>query len=309
MVDLIFLIISLVLVIKSADFAIKYSTNLAGFFRLPKYTVGFVIVAIISIMPETFIGINSAIQGVPAFGLGTLFGSNVADLTLVFAIVIFAASREIKVGSRILESNKWYPLLLALPIIMGLDGYYSRIEGLILIIAGVLFFVWTLRRSRKISSQPEMTGNHFFKNFFFLILSMGVLLLGSYLTVRYGVAFAELIKISPVLIGMLVVGLGTTLPELFFSLRAVRQNGDNLALGDVLGTVISDATIVVGLMAMIRPFDFPVEIVYITAAFMFLASILLFTMMRSDRVLTKHEGLILFLFYVVFVLTEYLFSR
>lgn len=309
MFALIFLIVSLAIVIKSADFAIKYSSNLAGFFRLPKYTVGFVIVAIISIMPETFIAINSALQGVPAFGLGTLFGSNVADLTLVFAIVIFAASREIKVGSRILDNNKWYPFLLALPILIGLDGHYSRVEGLILIIAGVWFFFQTLKKSRKISSQPEMTGNHFFKNFFFLILSMGVLLLGSYLTVRYGVAFAESIKISPVLIGMLVVGLGTTLPELFFSLRAVRQNGDNLALGDVLGTVISDATIAVGLMAMIRPFDFPVEIVYITAAFMFLASILLFAMMRSDRVLTKHEGLILFLFYVVFVLTEYLFSR
>jgi len=123
------------------------------------------------------------------------------------------------------------------------------------------------------------------------------------------VAFAESIKISPVLVGMLVVGLGTTLPELFFSLRAVKQNGASLALGDVLGTVISDATIAVGVMAVIQPFDFPVQIVSITAAFMFLASILLLAMMKSGRVLTKHEGLILFLFYIVFVLTEYLFSR
>ena len=309
MLNLVLLIVSLVIVIKSADFAIKYAGNLAGFFRLPKYTVGFVIVAIISVMPETFIAVNSALQGVPAFGLGTLFGSNVADLTLVFAIIIFATAREIKIGSRILENNRWFPFLLALPILIGFDGHYSRVEGLILIIAGALFFVWTLKKSRKISSQPEMSGNHFFNNFFRLIFSMLILLISSYLTVRYGVAFAESIKISPVLVGMLVVGLGTTLPELFFSLRAVKQNGASLALGDVLGTVISDATIAVGVMAVIQPFDFPVQIVSITAAFMFLASILLLAMMKSGRVLTKHEGLILFLFYIVFVLTEYLFSR
>lgn len=308
MLNLVLLIVSLVVVIKSADFAIRYAGNLAGTLRLPKYTIGFLIVAVISVMPETFIAINSTLQNVPAFGLGTLFGSNVADLTLVFAVVIFYAFRGIKVGSRILESNKWYPFLLALPIIMGLDGHYSRIEGTALIVAGLVFFIWTFRQSHKISPPAGKAKNHFLKNFSLLVVSMVVLLLGSHYTVLFGVDFAESININPVLIGMLIVGLGTTLPELSFSLRAIKQNSDSLALGDVLGTVISDATIAVGIMALIKPFDFPVEIVLITAMFMLLASVLLLNLMRSDRILSRSEGLILLLFYIVFVVTEYLFS-
>lgn len=309
MFNLFFLAISLFLVIKSADFAIKYATNLAQALRLPRYVVGFLIVAVISILPETFIAIDSSLRGIPSFGLGTLFGSNVADLTLVFVIIIFSTTHGIKVGSKILENNRWYPFLLALPIFIGFDGYYSRTEGVLLIAAGFFFYYWIFKRNHH-SLVP--TANHHqyrYRNLFYLILSMTVLLLGAHLTVKYGVAFAESIRINSVLIGMLVVGLGTTLPELFFSLKAMKQKRDDLALGDILGTVISDATIVVGILALISPFYFPQKIVYITAVFMVLASLFLFAFMRSGKILSKKEGFLLFLFYVAFVIIEYVLNK
>jgi cation:H+ antiporter len=86
---------SLFLVVKGATLATKYSARLARCFRLSKYVVGFIVVALISILPETLIAISSALKGVPAFGLGTLFGSNVADLTLVFAILIIVVSSPV----------------------------------------------------------------------------------------------------------------------------------------------------------------------------------------------------------------------
>ncbi|MBI4280726.1 sodium:calcium antiporter, partial [Candidatus Uhrbacteria bacterium] len=247
----------------------------------------------------------SSARGVPSFGLGTLFGSNVADLTLVFVILIFSTRREIRVGSKILENNRWYPALLALPIFFGLDGYYSRSDGVILVASGLLFYVWILKRNHRGFAAPEARHRPPLRNFLYLLLSMAALLWGASLTVRYGVVLAELAHISPALIGMLIVGLGTTLPELFFSLRAVKKRGDELALGDVLGTVISDATIVVGLLALADPFFFPKKIVYSTAVFMVIASLMLFSFLRSGRRLTKKEGVILFLFYIIFVLVEY----
>lgn len=299
--------LSFLAMIKSADLAIKYASDLAHTFRFSKYVTGFIIVALISILPETFISIASVFQGIPSFGLGVLFGSNVADLTLVFALVIFSAARGIKVGSKILEDNRWYPLLLALPIILGIDGYYSRINGVILIVSGFLFYYWVFRKSHH-ADLPFSSPQRSCQNFFYLALSMAALLVGSYFTVKYGVAIAETLRVSPILVGMLVVGLGTTLPELFFSLRAVKQKHNDLALGDILGTVISDATIIVGILALVSPFSFPQRVVWSTGVFMFIASLILFAFMRSGKILTKKEGFFLFLFYAVFVIIEYILN-
>jgi len=300
---LIALFASLLLVIKSADYSIRFSSALARSFRIPTYSVGFFVVAVISILPETFISITAAFQGVPAFGLGTLFGSNVADLSLVLALVAVATAKGIRVSSNILEKNKWYPLLLALPIAIGLDGHYSRPEGFLLVLVGTLFYYWTLRRE---GNEAAERGTVHYRHMLYLGASMIGLLIGSHLIVQYGVAFAESVRLSPILVGMLIVGLGTTLPELLFSLRAVRHRKHELALGDVLGTVISDATIVVGLLALINPFSFPQKIVYVTAGFMVVAGVVLFVQMRTGRILSKREAVGLIGFYVLFVLVEYL---
>lgn len=306
MLDLFFLCISLLLVIKSSDYAIKYSSKLAHSLRLPTYVVGFIIVAIISILPETFISIDSALRGIPSFGLGTLFGSNVADLTLIIAIILFFTTQGIRVGSKILESNKWYPFFIALPIFAGIDGYYSRLEGLFLVVAGAFFYYVTFRKNYA-QGAPEIEEHSQFhiKDFMQLLASMALLLFGAHLTVQYSTSFAHTMGINSFLVGMFIVGLGTTLPELIFSIKAVRHKESNLALGDILGTVISDATIAVGAIALISPFAFPQRIIYVTATFMLIATLLLFTFMRSGKNLSKKEALFLFLFYIIFALTEY----
>ncbi len=308
MLNLFFFLLALVLVIKSADFAIKYASHLAQVFSLPRYVVGFLVVAIISILPETFIAIASVFQGAPSFGLGMLFGSNVADLTLIFGLVVLTTANGIRIKSPLLENNQWYPLVLSLPIILGLDGFFSRVDGLILIVAGLLFYylVFKMTRLAKAAAASYRYGG---KKFFYLMLSLVALLIGSNLAVKYGIAFAESVNLNPILIGMLVVGLSTTLPELFFSVRAVKYRHEDLALGDILGTVISDATIVVGILALISPFAFPQKIVYVTAVFMVVASLVLFALMRSGKILTKKEGWLLFLYYAIFVLTEYFLNQ
>ncbi|MEK7572525.1 MAG: hypothetical protein AAB493_01570, partial [Patescibacteria group bacterium] len=129
--------------------ATTYVSKLAESFRLSKYTIGFIIVAIISVLPETFVAINSAIKGISSFGLGVLFGGNVADLTLVFTILVLYAGKGLKVESKILKNHVVYPFILLLPLILGLDGYYSRVEGITLIIVGAIFYYITLRNGTR----------------------------------------------------------------------------------------------------------------------------------------------------------------
>lgn len=304
MLDFIALLIALAVVMKSADFAIQYAARIARGFHLSKYIIGFLVVAIISILPETFIAISSAFQGIPAFGLGTLFGSNVADLTLVFAIIAFAASTSLPVQTAILKNQYAYIGAMCIPLILGLNGEYSRTDGAALVLIGVLFYYLVLRKKHTPSNVPREPVQKW--DVLRMLVSMAALLIASSLTVRFGVNVANGLGVNPILIGLLVVGIGTTLPELVFSIRAVRSKHDGLALGDILGTVLTDATIVVGVVALLRPFTFNARIIYITGVFMLLATVVLYSLMRTGRTLSKREAVILLAFYVAFVTAEYL---
>lgn len=303
--DIFIFVAALVLVVRSSMFAIQYAEKLAESFKLSAYTVGFVIAAIVSILPETFISLNAAVAGMPSFGFGMLLGSNVADLTVVVALVAFIARRPIKVEARILKNHIIYPLFLILPIVLGLDGHFTRVEGAGLILAGIIFYYLALRQGKDGTGRSE-SSNGRYKVLAMLVLSMVFLLLGAHFTVTSASSLALAFGVSPVLIGMLVVGLGTTMPELFFSLRAVKANDDSLAIGDILGTVLADATIVVGLLALIAPFSFPKVIIYIAGVFMVAAAFMLMSFMQSGRLITRKEAFALTVFWLTFVIVEFI---
>ena len=98
------------------------------------------------------------------------------------------------------------------------------------------------------------------------------------------------------------------MPELFFSLKAAKKDDDSLAVGDILGTVLADATIVVGILALISPFSFPQKIIYITGMFMVASSVILLRFMNSGKTISKREGVVLFFFWIIFALVEFLIN-
>lgn len=293
---------------KGATMATKHATRLAENYHLSKYTVGFIVIAIISILPETFIAINSSLKGVSSFALGVLFGSNIADLTLIFAIIVFLTGRELKVESKILNNHVAYPFILILPLLLGLNGHFSRIEGVVLVLTGIVFYYVSLKKGVS-GTIDKIFNKDRNKNLLMLIFSMIIMLIGSYFTVTSATGLANFFGINPILIGMLIVGLGTTMPELFFSLQSAKKHNDSLAIGDILGTVLADATIVVGILAIINPFEFPKNIIYITGMFMVVAAYLLFYFMRSGRAISKKEALLLLIFWIIFVLVEFIANQ
>ena len=137
---------------------------------------------------------------------------------------------------------------------------------------------------------------------------MTLLLIGSHFTVTSATGLAQAFKINPILIAMIVVSLGTTMPELFYSLKALKRKEDGLAVGDILGSVLADATIVIGILALISPFYFPAKIVYVTGIFMVMASLVLIKFMRSGRTITKKEGYMLLIFWLAYVIIEFVMN-
>lgn len=313
---------SLFLIVKGATISTKYSFNIAEKLKISKYIIGFIVVAIISIIPETLVSINTAFQDVPSLGLGTLFGSNIADLTLIFAIIIFVANRGIKVESKILTNNSVYPFFLIVPIILGLDGFYSRVEGIVLIICGVLFYYLSFKKNtikKEVSSEEEVIEDlsngeinkkgKLSKNIWMLLFSMIMLLIGSHFIVVSSINIATYLNISSIIVGVLVLGLGTTIPEFSFCLASIKDNHDSLAVGDLLGTVLADATIVLGILSVINPFSFPARIIYVTGIFMVIASFVLFYFMKTGKVISKKEGYILLFTWILFILIEIFLNR
>lgn len=308
--NLILFLICLFALIKSADYATRYSARLAKIFRLSEFIVSFFIVAVISAFPEGTISIISALRGMPEFGLGTLIGSNVADLALVFGIVALISAKGVTIKSEILKKDFLYLALLLFPVLLGLDGYFSRIDGVLLIMAG-LFFFFTLSIESKMFRKKfnNLHGNHFFRNLMLLILSLAALLISANYTIQFGIGFANDIHIPAILIGLTMVSIGTCLPELLFSIRAVKNNKDDLALGDILGTVIIDATLLVGIITIINPFYFNPIIIYVTGFAMFVAGLLAVIFITTGRILTRKEGIYLLIFYALYLITEIVVNK
>ena len=141
-INLLLFLIMLFLLIKSAEYSITYSSRLARSLRMSEFLISFFIVAVISVFPETTISIVSSLKGVPELGLGTLIGSNITDLTLVLGIVVLLSKRDgLTIQSKILRKDFVYLILLLLPVLLGFDAHFSRIDGLILIISCIIFFI------------------------------------------------------------------------------------------------------------------------------------------------------------------------
>ena len=199
--------------------------------------------------------------------------------------------------------------MLLLPLLLGWNGHYSRIDGLVLILAGCIFYYFTLKNGTEETVDFKTDGSSKKKSFLMLLASMVILLVGSHFMITSSLSIADSLGVNSIIIGMIVVGLGTTVPELFFALQSVKKHDDSLAIGDILGTVLADATIVVGIIALIAPFEFPVRIIYFTGVVMLTASCVLFYLMKSGKSLTKREANVLFLFWIFFASLEIFLNK
>jgi cation:H+ antiporter len=309
----IFILLVLLAVLgKSAAWAIRSSVGLSRIAGLSEFVISVVVITLISILPETIIAILAAAEGSPALGLGTIIGSNVTDLTLVFGMVALFASHAIGAEPTFIKEDYIFLGFLLLPLVLGFTGVFSRLDGVILIAAGIAFFFIMARskRRRGITRHVHDDGHRHtamsaFKDFFVLAFSLTLMGASAYYAVQYADRVARIAGLGPALIGLLIVAPGTCLPELVFAIRAVRRRHSTLAFGDILGTVVIDATLVLGVVAFISPFVFNPRIIIVTGIFMLAAGMLFFSLIRSGRQLTHKEGLSLLAFYAFFIMVEF----
>ncbi len=298
----VFLLGSLVLV-KSGSYAVKSVSEIAKHFRFSNFFIAFVLAGFISIMPELFIGINSALIGDPAVGLGTIIGSNIADMTIVIGLIALVG-KKINADKTIRKNNIYFLAVTSLPVLLMLDGELSRDDGLILVLA-FFFYISKLFKKEKMFVKKKKSGQKMLvKNVSIFVLAMAVLFVSAHYIVEAAVQISLELLVPSIIIGLFLVSFGTTLPELTFSLRAVLARHKEIALGDVLGNVAIDSTFSIGIVALLGAVSTSFIVFATSMLFMVFSAMLVITLLQNHKKITWEESFLLFFLYAMFVIIE-----
>ena len=287
--------------------------DIAKYLHWREFMIAFFVMAFAASLPNLFVDINAALHGMPQIAFGDILGGNLVDLTLVLAIAIFFGSGSLPAESEMVQKSAIFTSAVALlPIFLVWDGKLDRIDGIILL--GVFaFYAWWLfskeDRFKKVyqgrPQNPVKGFSSFLTNLAKIIIFLVLLLITSFFVVNFAQFFSVQLGISLSLVGILIVGLGNCFPEIYFSIISARRGENWMILGDLMGSVMVCATLVLGIIALIAPFQIQdLSPFMITRVFTFVASLLFLVFIRTGKKITKIEGLIFLSIYLSFLLVE-----
>lgn len=261
-------VLGLVVLVWSADRFVGGAAATAQHFSVPPLLIGMVVVGFGTSAPEMVVSAISAAQGNPGIALGNAYGSNIANIALILGAT--ALISPVLVGSSILR--KELPILLGITLLAAYqvwDGEITRLDAIVLLVVFFLVMGWMIGSSLKKGQdtlatelEEELTSQNLTLKLAILWLVVGLLLLvvSSRLLVWGAVEIAQGFGISDLIIGLTIVAIGTSLPELASSVMAARKGEHDMAMGNVLGSNLFNTLAVVGIAGMIQPLSFGSEV-------------------------------------------------
>lgn len=311
------LTIGLLLLIGGGHWLIRATGKIASLLRVPTLIISLVLIAYGSSSPEIAVSLSAALKGANEIVIGNVVGSNIINIALVLALGALIA--PLKAHIDLLKREA--PLLLVVTVLMGLsliDGKLSRIEGIIGLAMGAAYTTYlvfsALKERRKNDTHPEniIGANHrgWIIQALIGIVSLAVMVYGADLFVKGAIQLSEILGMSTLVIGIVVVAVGTSLPELVTTVIAVVKKEDDIAISNVMGSNIFNVLIVLGVTATVSPVTlgavdngFWVDLSVMAAAAL---ALVIFISSRSHRILRWH-GALLLLGYIIY--TVYLIRR
>lgn len=293
---------------------VKILVGIAKYLEWREFMVGFFVMAFATSLPNLFVDINAAFQGMQQISFGDIVGGNLVDLTLVMALAVLFSKNGIPTKSRMVQKSAIFTAIIAvLPLILISDGNLSRADGAILILGFFVYSFWIFSKQENFEKVYKTRKKDkkikdafwFLRNAFKLVLLLVLLLASSFVIIDTAQFFSKALGASLALIGVLIVALGNCFPEMYFSIISAKKGEGWMVLGNLMGSVIVCSTLVLGIVAVIAPFkDVDFSPFLIARAFTLIAVVIYLFAIRTDKKITKKEGLILLSIYVIFLLTE-----
>jgi len=313
MIEILFIaifILSALVLAKAGAMAVNSLLKISRFLKWKTFIVGSIVMGLLSSMPDLFVGLNAAFTLRPELSYGNVIGSNIILLTLILGGAVLLGG-VINLKGRTIKRSLFFSAFYALlPLLLIADGWFSRGDGIILIIALVFYlkeFVSQERRFSKVLNGKELSATKYDKMFF---REMGIFI-GSFLILvlsAQGVVFAAgrlaLAFNAPlVLIGALGVALGTSLPEIAFGFRSIALKQKEMLLGTVFGSIAINSTLVLGFTCLIAPFKIYNPGLYVNGFVFTGIAVLLFLIffLSGDRLNKREAKILLFLYFLFFI--------
>ena len=301
------------LLFKSASYFVDSSVGIAETLRLPKMIVGIVLVGFATTAPEIAVSVQSAYLGYPEIAFGNAIGSVICDDGIALALAAIVAPVAISIDKKILRTAGLFLVFIdILAYVLSINGRISRIEGLVLVgllIGYILFVIYNEKRKRPIfdSDVPvnKETGDlqkHKLKKYILLFIAglVGVIIT-SRIVVWAAVNIAEFFNVSEIIIGLTIVAIGTSLPEISTAVTAALKGEGEIATGDIVGADILNILWIIGVSAAVRPINIETRIVHFSFLWMFLIVGTMLVSMRIGYKLRKSSGVILLVMYIAYI--------
>jgi len=307
-------ILSCIVLVWAGGRTVKSLSRISRILGWREFIVASLVMALGSSLPELFVAITASISKKPQLSVGNVLGSNIVALTLVIAIGTFLAG-SLKFEKRIIQkSTVFASLYILLPLLLMMDRNLSRIDGVILI-AALLLYVRELVIQQKRFSKPfnhlELSYSQKIKTFLkevgIFFASLFLLLLSSEGIVFSAASIASGSNITLIVIGILGIALGTSLPEITFAFRSIKMGYKEMILGDAMGSVVMNSGLILGLTALISPFEIQKFPLYLNGIiFSAIVAIFFYIFARTKNEITKKEALVLLFIYLLFFTIEFL---
>jgi len=304
-------IVGLLLLIWGADRFVHGAAATARNMGVPPLLIGLTIVALATSAPEVLVSLVAAMRGEPDLAVGNAIGSNIANIGLVLGVV--ALLRPVELQSATLRREM--PALLAVSLLavsLFLDSHLSRVDGLVLLTGLVIVMIWLTRLGVRSSASDPLKAEfdaeipkHMSMRMavLWLLIGIGTLLLGAELMVDGAVEIAKALGVSEVVIGITMVALATSLPELAVSVVSAFRGEYGLAIGNIVGSNIFNLLAVLGVAAAVHPAALPPSVLTLHIFVMVAFTLVLFAMTyeyEGRGRITRFEGLALVVAYVAY---------
>lgn len=300
-------VVGLVILYFGAEGTLHGSVSIATRMGISPLVIGLTLVAFGTSCPELSLDISAAIRGNADLALGDLVGSNIANMGLILGIG--AAIYPVRVHMRLLRAE--VPIAIATSLLvlgLAVDGVISRQDGWIMLAAFVLFVGYSYRAARRESAAvkreiTETVENHVSpaRSAALVVGGLGALVVGAQLMVYAAVEAAGLLGISPLIIGLTIVALGTSLPELATSVVAARRKEGDIVAGNVIGSNIFNMLMILAVVAVIRPITVASGTIWVDLPVMIAFAAALVPIMLRGMVVSRGEGILLIAGYFAFL--------